>query len=513
MPAGAIDTPDGIAILFPVRLTLDTGASAGPGFGHMLFPNLAASRAARPFPGTRLATLLAALSVALPAAAAPVPGPAGVPALAATATLAAAPAPAPTAAASAGMRATLRIPLAGMALHEAVGIAISRHPDIGRANAVVAQSEAEIAVARAAWYPKLEYGVRPGYGGSFGSGGNDMGARASVGVSQLLYDFGRTASKVSAADASLVQRRHELSDTVEQIAYNTASIYIELAASQAVMAAAQRQLETLALTRDKIGQRVRAGLSVSSDGTMADVAIQRARTEVLRARTRFDVAASRLAELIGVRPERVAELARTEDEVRSLGDEGDDIEHTPKVLAAAAAADAAHARVTLAEAERFPSVSVGVSRSMSTGRANANDDTWIGVAIAGDFSLGGLNRHRIDAARAGQRAAQQALDNERLLARTTLHSAATEAAGAAARTQSYAQMIALLRASRDLYWQEYILNKRTLTDVLNPEREIFLAEQEWIGAVADGMLARIKAHAATGRFVALLREHDSASHP
>ncbi|WP_423766629.1 TolC family protein [Cupriavidus necator] len=487
--------------MFTVRLTLDAGAGAGPGFGLVLFPGSTASRAA----GFFLATLLATTLMDVPAAAAPVP------ALAATATLA--PAQAPGAAVPDGVPAALRIPLAGMALHEAVGIAISRHPDIGRANAVVAQSEAEIAVARAAWYPKLEYGVRPGYGGSFGSGGNDVGARASVGVSQLLYDFGRTASKISAADASLVQRRHELSDTVEQIAYNTASIYIELAASQAVMAAAQRQLETLAVTRDKIGQRVRAGLSVSSDGTMADVAIQRARTEVLRARTRFDVAASRLAELIGVRPARVAELARTEDEIRGLGDEGDDIEHTPKVLAAAAAAAAAHARVSLAEAERFPSVSVGVSRSVSTGRANANDDTWIGVAIAGDFSLGGLNRHRIDAARAGQRAAQQALDNERLLARTTLNSAATEAAGAAARTQSYAQMIALLRASRDLYWQEYILNKRTLTDVLNPEREIFLAEQEWIGAVADGMLARIKAHAATGRFVALLREHDSASHP
>lgn len=405
------------------------------------------------------------------------------------------------------------VALQGLNMREAIGIAISRHPDISRANAVVAQSTSEVAVAKAAWYPKLEYGLRPGYGGTFGSGGNDYGARASVGVSQLVYDFGRTSSKVAAADATLNRNRHLLADSIETVAANTAATFVDLAASQEIVSAAQRQIEALTAIRGKIFDRVRAGLSVSSDRNMADVAIQRARADELKARSRFDVSATRLAQLIGARPPRVAELNATDEDVRRMGDERGDVELTPSVLAAGAAVEAAQAHVSQAEAERFPAISVGVSRSASTGPTNANDDTWVGVQIAGDFSLGGLNRHRIAAAKAEQRAALDSLDNERLQARTALNAAATEATGAWARKASFEDVIALLRASRDLYWQEYLLNKRTLTDVINPEREIFIAEQERIMAVADSTLARIKAHVAVGRLVELLREQDLGSQP
>ncbi|MEN7527080.1 TolC family protein [Cupriavidus sp. DL-D2] len=421
------------------------------------------------------------------------------------------PLPAPSSIPSTAPDTTRHVALQGLNMREAIGIAISRHPDISRANAVVAQGTSEVAVAKAAWYPKLEYGVRPGYGGTFGTGGNNVGARASIGVSQLVYDFGRTSSKVAAADASLTRSRHLLAESIENVAANTAATFVDLSASQEIVAAAQRQIEALTGIRGKIGDRVRAGLSVTSDRNMADVAIQRARADELKARSRFDVAATRLAQLIGARPPRVAELNNADEDVRSMGDERGDVEQTPSVLAAGAAVEAAQAHVTQAEAERFPAISVGVSRAASTGPTNANDDTWIGVQIAGDFSLGGLNRHRIAAAKAEQRAALDSLDNERLQARTALNAASTEATGASARQRSFEEVIGLLHASRDLYWQEYMLNKRTLTDVINPEREIFIAEQERITAIADSMLARIKAHVAVGRFVELLREQELGS--
>lgn len=414
------------------------------------------------------------------------------------------------------------IDVAGLSLRDAIGIAISRHPDISRANAVVAQSVAEVAVAKAAWYPKIEYGVRPGYGGSFGSGGNSAGARGTIGVNQLLYDFGRTSSRISAADATLNEQQYKRADTVETVAYNTAATFIELAASQEVTAAAERQVEALRKTRARIVARVRAGLSVSSDRNLADVAIIRAKAEVLKANTRFDVAASRLAELTGVRPKRVAQLANTASYIRRLshGDPNgdgadavpqvnpDSVEQTPAVLAAGAAMEAADARVRLAEAERYPSIGVGVSRSLSTGRANASDDTWIGLSLTGNFSFGGLAKNRIAAAEAELRAKREALENQRLLTRTALQAAQTEAAGAAARLSSYERVISLWRTSRDLYWQEYMLNKRPLTEVINPERDIFLSEVEWINAVADGLLARVKAYVAVGQFIDLLRNED-----
>lgn len=407
---------------------------------------------------------------------------------------------------------TLRIALDDLSLRDAVGIAIARHPDIGRANAEVAQSTSEVEVAKAAWYPKIDYGVRPGYGGSFGSNGNRTGTRASIGVSQLLYDFGRTSSRISAADSTLSQRRFQLADTIETVAYQTASTFIELAASQDVIAAAQRQVAALTETRAKILDRVRAGLSVSSDRNLVELAILHAQAEVLKAHTRFDVAAAKLTELIGARPRRVASLGGTVGFVGGLGSIGGNVEHTPSVLAAEAAVDAADARVRLAEAERFPSIGIGASRAISSGRPNASNDTWIGLAVSGNYSLGGLAKHQIAAAEAELRANRESLENQRLVTRSALKAAQIEVSGAAARRASYEKVIALSRASRDLYWQEYILNKRTLTDVVNPERDIFESEVEWINALADGSIARVKAYVAVGKFVELLREHEGSRH-
>ena len=51
-----------------------------------------------------------------------------------------------------------------------------------------------------------------------------------------------------------------------------------------------------------------------------------------------------------------------------------------------------------------------------------------------------------------------------------------------------------------------------MTDVVSPERDIFDAEVEWINARADGTLAQIKAYAAVGKFVTLLRQQDGGRH-
>lgn len=404
-----------------------------------------------------------------------------------------------------------RVAIDGMTLSDAVGVAISRHPDISRANAIIAQSSSEVAIAEAAWYPTIEYNVRPGYGQSYGSGGSSAGARGTLGVNQLVYDFGRTSSRISAADSTLKKQQYLLADTVETVGYNTATTFVELAASQDMIAAAQRQVAALGQTSSKIVERVKAGMSDASDQNQANVANQRAKAEVLKAKTRFDVAVGRLAELSGMRPQRVANLGMTSRFVSALGDGGDDIDQTPSVLAANAAMDAANAKVKLAQAERFPSIGVGVSRSLSTGRENINDDTFVGLTLSGSYSLGGLTRHQIAAAEAERRAAAEILENQRLVTRTALGAAETEASGAAARLASYEAVIALSSASRDLYWQEYTLNKRPLTEVINAEREIYSSEVERINAIADGVLARIKAYLAIGKFVQLLREQEERS--
>lgn len=399
-----------------------------------------------------------------------------------------------------------------LSLRDAVDLALARHPDIARAQAEVAQGAAQVGEAGAAWYPKLEYGVRPGYGGGYGANGNRAATRASLGVSQLVYDFGRSASRISAAQATLRQKEYQVADSMESVAFQAAATYLELAASQDVNAAAQRQVDALQQTLGKIVERVRAGLSLSSDRNVAELALLRAQAAAMKADMRYGVAAARFKELTGVRPPRVEPLDEAAARLGAPGHGGGDMEQTPAVRAAAAAVDAADARLRLADAERLPSISVGVNRALSTGRADATNDRWLGVQLTGSFSFGGLNRYQRAAADAALRASRESLESQRLATRSALEAAETEARGAAARRAGYDKLVALSRASRDLYWQEYMLNKRTLTDVVNPERDIFDAEVESINALADGTLARIKAWAAVGELVPQLGAQVAGRH-
>jgi len=402
------------------------------------------------------------------------------------------------------------INLKNMKLSDAVGIAIARHPDIGRATAVVMQSNAQIAVEKSAWYPTLSYGVDPGYSRYYGNkarNSSESNVRATISAQQRLYDFGQTSSRIGAARAAYERDRYLLTDTIENIAYSMAAIFIELAASQEMVEAARREYHAMRITRDKIAERAASGLSDAVDLNQADVSIRRAQSDMLSAQTRYDVAAGRFAEIIGIRPEQVASLAMTAEFIEQLGERRNGIDSTPNVLAADAAVRAAQERVKLARSQFYPSVNLGVSQQKATGQRNAtNDSSFVGVQLNGSFNTGFREKHTIEAARAELNAARQASENERLVTRTALGSSETEAQGAMARMSNSSEMMALSTESRDLYWQQYTLNKRPLTDVVNAERDIFIAESDRVTALADYLNARVRAYAAVGDLVERIRK-------
>ncbi|AQS41908.1 MAG: Outer membrane efflux protein [Candidatus Tokpelaia hoelldobleri] len=403
-----------------------------------------------------------------------------------------------------------RINLKNMKLSDAVGIAIARHPDIGRATAVVMQSNAQIAVEKSAWYPTMTYGVNPGYSRYYGSkarNSSESNVRATIGAQQLLYDFGQTSSRIGVARAAYERDRYLLNDTIENVAYSMAAIFIELSASQEMVEAARREYHAMRITRDKIAERVASGLSDAVDLNQADVSIRRAQSDMLSAQTRYDVAAGRFAEIIGVRPDQVASLEITASFIENLGERRNGVDSTPSVLAAEAEVRAAQKKVKLARSQFYPSVNLGVSQQKATGQRNAtNDSSFVGVQLNGSFNTGFREKHMIEAARAELNAAQQSSENERLITRTALGSSETEAQGAMARMGNSSEMMSLSLSSRDLYWQQYTLNKRPLTDVVNAERDIFMAESDRITALADYLNARVRAYAAVGDLVERIRQ-------
>jgi adhesin transport system outer membrane protein len=395
----------------------------------------------------------------------------------------------------------------------AVALAIARHPEIRGAEAVIARRQADVALAESARWPTIQYGVGPGYGGSYGGGGNVSAIRGNVGINVPVWDYGANTKRIEAAK-DLEEAAHQTkTDTAEKVAANTLQAYIDAAVAQERMTAAQEAIKAMRNVAQRINQRAKAGLSNRSDVNAAGIAVARAGVDAEQARTAAEAAMSRLIQLIGVSPERLMPLEDNRSMVERRESGEPDFETTPAIQAANRALEAAAAKVNVAEAERYPGIGFGASRTFSTGPYSANDSTWVGITLSGTFSMGGAEKQKIQAAIADREAARQDLEAKRLEARTSWLVAAREEQGANQRLGDLKGVSSLWLTTRDLYWQEYILDKRSLSDVINAEREIFTARADQIAATGDATSAAVRALVAQGGLVALLERQPVRQEP
>ena len=393
-------------------------------------------------------------------------------------------------------------PVSGLGLQQAVALALERHPSIYGARAMIAQTEAQVSAAKSARWPVISYGVAPGYDANRGQYTN---VQTSFGVTQTLYDFGATPGTIKGAEARRDKQTHLAASAAEAVAQQAAETFVEMVAAQEVMAAADRQAQALDEIRVKIQRRVKAGLSDVSDLKRTDVSLQRAVADRLQAQTRYNVAADTMAQLIGLRVGSVVDMPATLGAVQRMGPRGDSVEDAPSLQAARSGATAADADLKVARGKRYPAIGVGLTRSDSLVSGSIYTTTQFGLMVHGNFETGLGAMYQVEAARAAREAAEHDVEYQRMTAETALATADQDQAGARARIEAYDKMMQLWKESRELYWQEYVLNKRSLSDVFNMERDIFSADAERIDAIKQSMVATLRAHAATGSLVEHLR--------
>jgi outer membrane protein, adhesin transport system len=401
------------------------------------------------------------------------------------------------------------VPLAQMGLSASAGLALARHPDIGRASAAVSRSDADVSVAEAAWYPKFGYTSNISALGtgsassSLTSGTNTVGAE----VTQLIYDFGRANSEIAATEASRLQRTAELRDAMERVALESCTAHLELARSTDLLKSADHYIASLQKVRQTIQLRAASGAAGQADVFLADVRLQTAEGDRIRAITRKTTASSKLNRIIGVVPKNVRDPS---PEILAIatsltGGNGDGV---AGVAAAEHAAAVAKARIALAQASYFPSISLKGSRTYAIDDPAHQSSDLLGLSIQGDFFTSGATEGRLKAARQDAVAAERATELARLNSNTEVDAANAEITGAKLRRGVFSRQAALARNARDIYLDEYQLGKRTLTEVLNAEQEISRADVEQINAIADAWNAVVRAAAARSQLVAALETLD-----
>ena len=242
--------------------------------------------------------------------------------------------------------------------------ALRANTDITSAEAAVRQARAARDVAAAALLPFVSGSVSASRSSA---GGKSLGNsfRAGVDASWELDIFGENRAGLNASEATLGASAATLGNVQVSVAAEVALTYITLRGTQARYAIAQSNLDTQVETLQITGWRVQAGLATSLDEEQLRSGVEQTRALLPALATAVEQTRHALAVLTGKPPAALAAELATAGPIPKAPDAlavsfpAETLRQRPDVRAAEYQVSAAMARVTEADAARYPSFKIG----------------------------------------------------------------------------------------------------------------------------------------------------------
>ncbi len=385
----------------------------------------------------------------------------------------------------------LPLPAAGsrITLENAVHTALNWHPSIDEAVAKIGEADAEIEVARAGYFPKVQGGLNGNYQSA---DGGEWRPKLNVSASQMIYDFGKVSSAVEARTAGANVSRAQLLLGVDVLVRDTANAVIEVQRYRALLTVAKNQLSGVQAIAGLVTQRSDKGASTRSDEIQAAARVQAAQSTVLEITGQLQRWESTLANLLG-RSGAVNVDANVPPWLSTACSASEpDWSQAPGLLQAEARKAEAVAQLKLSRARVMPTLALeagsGYGFNQSSSREDNRDqpDFTIGLNLTGDLYDGGAKAAARNAATHALTAAEAAIRNSRFDINNSLTQARSQTGSLQQLLASLSARDGMMRQTRDLYRQQYIeLGTRTLLDLLNAEQELHQAGFDTANTVHD----------------------------
>jgi outer membrane protein TolC len=197
----------------------------------------------------------------------------------------------------------LPAPAAPVSLDALIRSALRDHPDVTAASETAMAQSAQAAAARAPYWPQIGLTSGTSMTTQVSQAQNTVApfnlSSVGVGARQQVYDFGKTADDVDAADAAALGGREQLAARRIDVAYGVRRAYLEWLRARGMQTQAEvkeRAAEALlkqATAFWQVGRRPRL------DVTSADASLQQAHAEVIATRNATQVALLALGAAIG----------------------------------------------------------------------------------------------------------------------------------------------------------------------------------------------------------------------
>lgn len=318
-----------------------------------------------------------------------------------------------------------------MTITQAVDSAVNWHPSVTQSIAKLQQQLAQVDMAESHYYPQVSAGMNNSYTNTYRHAG--MTPSMVVSVSQVLYNFGKISSSISAAKAAVASGQASVLLNIDQITHDTASTVVQIVGYQQLVTIAREQMQSLQHIGKLIVQRNEAGASSRSDVVQTQTRIEGAQAILMQ----YQASLQRFKELLTTYT-GLMEHPSLSDELPVAMKQACQLSHlnyqsVPAVMVAWADAVQARAQLAQASAQMRPTISLQpeVTHYLNDRYSNSEilDKTQYSAWLKLQMPLyqgGGLSAAR-DSARRGLESAESAVKVAQLAAMQKLTTASAQA--------------------------------------------------------------------------------------
>lgn len=380
------------------------------------------------------------------------------------------------------------------ALDALVAEALTNNTDLRVADANLREARSRLRETRNARLPSTDIGASAGYGQVAGStvGANGNGPRGEtydfgLDVGYQLDLFGRISRAIEAgrADMEAVQAAYDLARIT--VAAETTRAYVDACANGQQLAVARETLRVQEQTFDLTRRLFEGGRGTALDTSRAGALLEQTRADIPTLEAERQAALYRLAVLTGRPPANFpaevasCDVAPTLNSAVPVGDGASLLARRPDIRAAERRLAAASARIGVATADLYPSISLGGSIGST---ANSPEGLFkssgfrfgLGPLISWTFPNIGAARARIRQAEAQSDAALATFDGTWLRALEETESALKRYAGAADRMTTLERARAQSAEAARIARLRYQAGAESFQIVLDAERSLAASE-------------------------------------
>jgi adhesin transport system outer membrane protein len=395
-----------------------------------------------------------------------------------------------------------------------IATAVERHPGTAEIAAGEDEARAVLAEARRAQLPTVDLNLTS-YRVISRDFSNDpfniiersrprQRTDALLSVQQVLFDFGATARRITAAGARLRAAGADLEAAADRVALGAVAAWYDVFSFRALVSLTEAFVASQRDLRVAVEIRIRQGVSAEGDLARVDSYIAQAETRLAQFRRTLANAEARFTELTGSPPPALERAPTPGPAVASRDEAVAAAEDSATVRSAAAQSDAARDEARAVRADRLPRVAVGVDAGRYGVIENARD-----YDIRGNIGL----RYRIfggAGARADQASARARAADAR--AARIREEAGRDAAIAWSDVRALEEQLNAIEASyiasrrsRDVIAERFRAARGTLFDVVAAEDSYFGSATAYIQALTELDAARYVLLSRMGRLLDILQ--------